>query len=485
MRLIQKLIHSPIPVALFFARLFFYLSSSLPIYRFTYPPSTLLPYSPFALLAALLFLFPSPSLAQAPVQRAQTIVDSLASPYFAGRGYGGNEDSLAAAYIGSEYQLAGLSPLLETYYQHFSLQVSLHEETPLLALNGQALQLGIDFLPYDASPSMVITNHTRIVFAGSGLILPNEGINEYLGIDPREAIVVIRDAGPDSIRTNPDIPAAYLSRPIRTAIAARLGASAVLFITDSPLAYGGGSRPVQIPAFLIHKDAWPDEITSVDLSITSKLQVPVTTSNVIGYQEGTEFPRQFIVLMGHYDHLGKIGPDYFFPGANDNASGIALMLNVASHFKNNPQPYSLLYIAFSGEEQGLLGSHHFVQQSPVPLDSIRFLINLDMVASGNGGLVALGGNEFPEEYELLKTINDSLELGPIRKRSNAPNSDHYFFLKEGVRGFFLYTDKGTQPYHHINDLPETLNWKEYEDTFQLVKHFIEGFPSRGKPTSAP
>ena len=235
---------------------------------------------------------------------------------------------------------------------------------------------------------------------------------------------------------------------------------------------GEGHPASRTPALAVHQDAWPDEFHSVDIKIESRRQVPISTTNVIGYHKGTHFPDQYIVLMGHYDHLGRLGPNHYFPGANDNASGIALMANIATHFKDTPLPYSLLYIAFSGEEQGLLGSNYFVENSPIALDSIRFLINLDMVASGSGGMVALGGHEFPGEYELLKTINDSLQLGPLRKRSNAPNSDHYFFLEKGVPGFFLYTDKGTQPYHHMNDVPETLDWDEFDDAFQLVRRFI-------------
>ena len=426
-----------------------------------------------------LVLSPQQTFAQDHIQQAKSIVDSLASPYFGGRGYGNNQDSLAASYIASLFESANLSPLLGTYFQEFWFRVPIHDATPSLSVNGTALQLGTDFLPIDPRiPSTHIQNHTSFIEAGSGVVLPDQGINEYANQDVLQQIVLLRDEIADSLRKNPQIPAQYLTRNFRSQIAQHIGgggALAILFVTQSPMLFGNGPGvPTSLaPALVVHQDAWPEEFHSVDIKIESRLQVPVTTSNVIAYQQGTHYPDRFIVLIGHYDHLGRLGPDHYFPGANDNASGIALMVNVATHFKDTPLPYSLLYIAFSGEEQGLLGSRYFVNNTPVPLDSIRFLINLDMVASGNGGLVALGGNEFPEEYTLLKTINDSLQLGPLRKRSNAPNSDHYFFLEKGVPGFFLYTDSGTQPYHHMNDIPETLNWKEYDDTFQLVRHFIE------------
>ncbi len=96
-----------------------------------------------------------------------------------------------------------------------------------------------------------------------------------------------------------------------------------------------------------------------------------------------------------------------------------------------------------------------------------------MVASADDGLVAVGGSDFEPEFNRLAAINDSLKLGRLGKRRNAPNSDHYFFLSQGVKGFFLYTNKGKQPYHHPNDVAATLEWDDFMKTFQLVRHFIE------------
>ena len=440
--------------------------------------------SRFIFAALLLLLTPIHSSAQTHIQQAKVIVDSLASPYFGGRGYGVNQDSLAADYIASLFESANLSPLLDTYFQEFWFRVTIHDGTPSLSINGKPLRLGIDFLPIDSrTPSLSLQNHTEFVYAGSGVVAPDQSINEYENKDILQKVVLLNDEVADSLRNNPNILPQFLSRNFRSQIAQSIGgAYAVLFKTQSPMIYGRrGDQPATwTPGLAVHQDAWPDEFHSVDIKIESRQQVPISTTNVIGYQKGTRFPDKYIVIIGHYDHLGRLGPNHYFPGANDNASGIALMANIATHFKDTPLPYSLLYIAFSGEEKGLLGSNYFVENTPIALDSIRFLINLDMVASGSGGMVALGGHDSPEEYELLKTINDSLELGPLRKRSNAPNSDHYFFLEKGVPGFFLYTDKGTQPYHHMNDVPETLDWDEFDDTFQLVRRFIHALSHQDK-----
>ena len=427
------------------------------------------PQTYLLLLVAVLLQFPHPTYAQS----ARSIVDSLASSYFGGRGYGDNQDSLAAAFIAEQFKSAGLSPLSNSYYQEFPLNVTLHAATPKAELNGVPLKLGKDFLPYPTTPSSSLSNFTKVVDVGTGLLIPDLGINEYEGKDISNAVVFVQDAVPDSIRTNPLIPAPYYSQLTRSEIAAQLGAKAIVFVSDAPLVYGRAFVPSSIPALRMKPEALPPSITSISIQMQSRLNVPVTTSNVIAYQKGTRYPDRYILLMGHYDHLGRLGPEHHFPGANDNASGIAMLIETARYFQDKPSPYSLVYIAFSGEEQGLVGSKYFVENPIIPLDSIRFLINVDMVASGTEGLMALGGNEFPAEYELLSTLNDSLQLGPLRKRSNAPNSDHYYFLDSGVRGFFFYTNKGTQPYHHMDDIPATLDWDEFKDTFLLLTHFIE------------
>ncbi len=95
-----------------------------------------------------------------------------------------------------------------------------------------------------------------------------------------------------------------------------------------------------------------------------------------------------------------------------------------------------------------------------------------MVASGSQGIMAVGGSDFEEEFELLAAVGDTLDVTPIGKRPNAPNSDQYFFLNAGVRGFFLYTNKGDQPYHHPEDVAATLDWQDFTDTFSLVRTFL-------------
>src|ERR1043166_3939297 len=127
--------------------------------------------------------------------------------------------------------------------------------------------------------------------------------------------------------------------------------------------------------------------------------------NVIGYSKGSQKPDSFIVFTAHYDHLGTIGRDAYFPGANDNASGVAMMLDFARSNARKPHPYSMLFIAFAGEEAGLLGSYYYVQNPVIALSQISMLINLDLMGTGDEGMTVVNATEFPAEFACLQRIN--------------------------------------------------------------------------------
>ena len=436
-----------------------------------YPHTPILPN--FLILPLLLALLTFPASAQ-DLPYAKMIVDSLTSPAFGGRAYDDDGDGKAASFIQRQYVRHGLLPVFdgrEKYEQEFTLPFDTFLETPQLAINGTALRAGYDMLPYASSPSGQSEN-SRVVYAGSGLIVPEMGINDYEGLDMGEAMVVIDDQIADSIRNHPDVQGPALALSSRIQIAAHLGARGLVVVTDNNLSYGWVVDNAPIPTFIVRRDVLPKEIDSVGFRVNTVRDSTFTTTNVAGILPGREFPHRYLVVMAHYDHLGRLGDEVYFPGANDNASGVALMLSLARAFSTYQNRYSIVFVAFSGEEQGLRGSRHFVENPPFPLDSIEFLINVDMVASGEDGLMAVGGSDFEQEFSSITNINNSLAIAPLGKRRNAPNSDHYFFLQNGVHGFFIYTNKGKQPYHHPLDLPETLEWDDFSHVFELTRRFL-------------
>ena len=408
------------------------------------------------------------------LEQARADVEVLASDSLKGRGYLYDGHTKAARYIQERFREAGLQPVGDSYYQPFILTVDVFPETPELSVNREALSPGADFLVYASSGSGEAEAIERVLQAGSGVVLPRR-INAYgeAGSSVRDAVVVLEEVVPDSLRAMATGEMqGLLSVEARVEVAAELGAQAVIFLTDR-LMFGGAFHNASIPVFQVKREAWPETVNQVSYRVRGEQDRGVQTQNVLGWLPGTAQPDSFIVLMAHYDHHGAHGEALYFPGANDNASGVALLLALADHFGANPLRYSILFAAFSGEELGLIGSHHFITHPPVDLARTVLLLNFDMVASGEAGVMAVGGVDYPDLFADLAEVNASLGSVPLGKRSNAPNSDHFLFLQRGIPGFFLYTNRGTQPYHHVDDRPETLEWDDFLHVYALSKAFLE------------
>jgi Zn-dependent M28 family amino/carboxypeptidase len=169
-----------------------------------------------------------------------------------------------------------------------------------------------------------------------------------------------------------------------------------------------------------------------------------------------------------------MGKDTYFPGANDNASGVSLLMNLAHYYASHPQRYSIGFILFAGEEAGLIGSKYFTENPLVPLKNIRFLLNTDLAGTGEEGITVVNATEYPKEFELLKSINNENKLlAAVNARGKAANSDHYFFSEKGVPAFFFYTLGGIKAYHDVFDKAATLPLNEHEDLFKLIVKFNE------------
>jgi len=200
------------------------------------------------------------------------------------------------------------------------------------------------------------------------------------------------------------------------------------------------------------------------------------SQNIIGFIKGKEVPDTFLVFSAHYDHLGMMGNEVYFPGANDNASGVAMLLELARYYAmpGNEPHYSIVFIAFGGEEAGLAGSKYYTQNPLFPLKRIKFLINLDLMGTGQEGMTVVNGTIFSKEFEKLRKINQQRNYLPqIKKRGEAANSDHFFFTEKGVPSFFFYTLGSPKHYHDIYDRPETLPLSGFKGVFMLILDFVE------------
>lgn len=188
----------------------------------------------------------------------------------------------------------------------------------------------------------------------------------------------------------------------------------------------------------------------------------ISSKNIIGYIEGTDsiLKKEFVIIGAHFDHVG-IERGRMHPGANDNASGVSAVLELAQRFKEFPPKRSVLVVFFAAEEKGLLGSHYFVKNSPIPLPSIVAVFNFDMVGKykQEGFLYSKGSQtatQFPlllEQYSLKHAVN--YEDSPFRFMSG---SDHYPFYKKRIPVLFFNTGMDWENYHKPSDLPEKIDF---------------------------
>lgn len=227
-------------------------------------------------------------------------------------------------------------------------------------------------------------------------------------------------------------------------------------------------------AVVVVKDSSLLRKQQIELTAEPKLIKKYPTQNVLGFVPGTQHPDSFIFFVAHYDHLGKMGPDVYFPGANDNASGIAMLLSLAAHYAKNPSSYSVGFIAFGAEEAGLLGSQHYVKQPAIELDATRFVIDLDILGGGDEGITVVNGRKHTQAFAALESLNQKEAYLPqVKSRGPTQNSDHAPFDGKGVPAFFIYTLGGASHYHDIDDIPENLSLAGFEGVYQLLIDFVD------------
>jgi len=211
----------------------------------------------------------------------------------------------------------------------------------------------------------------------------------------------------------------------------------------------------------------------INLNIENEWIEDYTSRNVIAYKDNGH-PDSVIVFTAHYDHLGRMGNKTYFPGANDNASGVSMLFDLAHFYQKDSMKYDVAFIAFAAEEAGLVGSKYFTENPIFPLRNIKFLINIDLMGNGEEGITVVNGSIHAKEFEIIATLNEQSGLLPlIKKRGKAQNSDHYFFTENDVPAFFIYTLGGNKAYHDVHDVSATLELQKYNEVFTLITGFIK------------
>ncbi|MBK9636439.1 MAG: M28 family peptidase [Bacteroidetes bacterium] len=386
---------------------------------------------------------------------------TLTSDNFHGRGYVKKGDHAAARFIKDEFIKNGINVLPSFgYFQKFDFPVNTFPSNMEVKINGNSLLAGADFIVKPETPSckgkfdVLFINKKRILFTDAEL---------------KDKWILLDTTRGENILSKED----YTEW-----LQAEQFIKGIIQVVPKKLTWSVSTTQKKIPILLLLKSSFTDQINTIEVNIKAKFISKYTTSNVVGYIEGKSKKDSFLIMTAHYDHLGRMGNNIIFPGANDNASGIAMLLQLSKHFaqKENQLEYSLVFIAFAGEEAGLIGSKYYTENPWTELSKIKFLLNMDLMGTGDEGMMVVNATEFPSVFQTLDSLNNQFQYLPkIGKRGKAANSDHYWFTEKGVPSFFCYTLGGITAYHDIYDIEKTLPLTKFESTKKLFISFLQSF----------
>lgn len=386
----------------------------------------------------------------------RSVIRTLTSDAYHGRGYVKKGDKKSARFIANEFEKAGLSPINGNYFQDFSFPVNTFPSHMEVRIGDVKLVAGRDFIVDPGSPGV------RGEFP---LLDVDKAITTYPPGFFSQKWVLIDTVRHPAIRD--DWKAWKENAP---------GAAGVIMAETRKLTWSVSTRMRTTPVIQILRAALPPKAEKVKLRITNSFLLRHETVNVLGQIPGKRSPDSCIYFTAHYDHLGRMGRDAIFPGANDNASGVSMLLSLAKWYSKpeNRHDYTLVFIAFAGEEAGLIGSEYYTEHPLTPLSKIRFLINMDLLGTGDEGMMVVNATEFPVEFSRMDSINRAGNLLPkIGQRGKAANSDHYWFTEKGVPSFFVYTLGGISAYHDVYDIAATLPLTRYKEVFILLRNFAD------------
>jgi hypothetical protein len=432
-------------------------------------------------------------------------VIALTAPEMEGRAAGTVGAERAARYLVDRFTAAGLRPggdrgsFLQSFVIGSTVRLGADSSLTRLGASPARFEAGRDWMPHGGSQRGTVRG--ELVFAGSGVSAP--GHDDYAALDVTGRVVLVLDGAPPSWTGPPP------SRLDKLIAARRRGAAALLVAGDRAPALEATSAPVNLfsggltaaatdallaPSGLtraalarrVAESRAPASLaTGVEVELRVDLRaVEVRTANVIGVVPGHDPARasEAVVVGAHYDHLGR-ADGAVHPGADDNASGTAVVLELARTFATaGGASRTLVFALFSGEESGLLGSRHYVRHPTVPIERTVAMINLDMVGRlgdrplGVGGVATGGGLEI--------VVGDAgRQLGIALADREAPGgaSDHAPFYRAGVPVLFFHTG-GHPEYHRPTDTADRIDADGLARVAAVCLRVIEGVAGGSRPT---
>lgn len=390
-------------------------------------------------------------------------LDTLTSPAFHGRGYVNDGDLIASEWIAGRFEQFGLRPVKSDFYEPFQFNVNCFPDSVKVQIDGRALVPGMDFIVDPESGSAhgeyILVHVTPADFQGPqrrsmtmGVLSGKAACIHWPATSNADSTRLFRQWERELMDHCPVV------KPVKK------------------LTWGVATDARVHPLIEVAEEAMTDSSSTINLSVRNDLRVRRMARNVIGMVKGKS--KKWMVIGAHYDHLGRMGPDALFPGANDNASGTAMLLSLAEHFarKGNAPRHNLLFVAFAGEEAGLIGSEWCAVDRPIELKRVSMMVNLDILGTGDDGITVVNATAQPKAFDQLVAINGSKGyLKQVKPRGPACNSDHCPFVQRGVPAIYIYTLGGVAHYHDTMDRAETLPLTEFGDLHALLRDFIKGW----------
>lgn len=422
-------------------------------------------------------------------------ITTLASDKFEGRETGTKGEQLAYDYISSQFKEIGLVPKGENkYLQPFSFtkETVIGEKTSL-KLNAKNFKAVEDFFPLAYSANANAGG--EVVNVKYGIVAPTLDYDDYRNRDIKGKIVMMELSSPDG--STPHSKYAEFA-DVRTKIdkAIEKGALAVIFVnsdkdTEDPKAeYKNKITPTSVPVIfakgMAYKLLMDGTKPKAEISVELK-KIEATGNNVLGYLDN-KAPTT-VVIGAHFDHLGYgddgslyRGEPAIHNGADDNASGIAALIELGRTLKiSNYKSNNYLFIAFSGEEKGLLGSNYFVKHPTVDLKTVNYMMNMDMVGrlkKEERTLTVLGSGTSPAWKEVLEKINiDSVKIK--ESESGVGPSDHTSFYLSDIPVLHFFS--GSHPdYHKPSDDEDKINYEGQISVMKIILSVIHQLNGKEK-----
>ena len=392
------------------------------------------------------------------------VVKELCSKEYCGRGYVNDGHVKAAHYINKRFEEFGLSKFKDNYFQYFNIQANTFPDSVSLCVEGDKLETGIDYLISSVSGSAKGEFNLQFI--------SRNNIIQFLEDLKNNNVKFVENAYVLDDTETKDNDTLQLFRELERFIAQK---SPVFKINDSKFTWSVGKEQMPFPIVEIKSKKLPKSTKKVKMNIHNVFKSNIKTQNVIAYVEGKK-KNKFIIISAHYDHLGQMGNDVYFPGANDNASGVAMLLYLSKYFSENKPKYSMVFMAFGAEEVGILGSKYYVENPLFPLKDIRFVVNCDIMGTGDQGVTVVNGTVHKKEFKKLAILNLKKKyVEKVKVRGRAANSDHYWFSQRQIPAVFIYTLGGITAYHDVFDKSETLPLTEFSDLSKLLIGFINSF----------